>query len=216
MLIAIPTAVQIFCWLATIWSGRPELRTPMLFILGFIFTFVNGGVTGVMLASVAFDKQLHDSFFVVAHLHYVLLGGAVMPLFAAFYFWGPKITGRLFDERLGKMHFWLFVTGVNVAFFPMHILGLHGMPRRIYTYLADTGWGSLNLLATVGAGLMALSVLVFLINVFHSRAAGLIADPNPWSADTLEWATRSPAPSYNFLSPPTVASKFRFPHPVSA
>ena len=148
MMIAIPTGLQIFCWIATMWAGRPRLTVPMLFILGFIFTFVNGGITGVMLASVAFDKQAHDTFFVVAHLHYVLIGGGIMPLFAAFYFWFPKITGRLLDEAWGKVHFWLFLIGTNVAFFPMHILGLNGMPRRIYTYLEPTGWGRLNMVAT--------------------------------------------------------------------
>ena len=129
-----------------------RLTTAMLFVLGFFFTFVNGGLTGVMLASVAFDKQVHDTFFVVAHLHYVLLGGAVMPLFGAFYFWFPKVTGRLLNETLGKWHAWLFIIGVNVAFFPMHILGLNGMPRRVYTYLAETGWGPLNCSSTVGRG----------------------------------------------------------------
>src|SRR6476469_6869981 len=156
MLIAIPTGVQIFCWLVTLFSGRPRLTAAMIFILGFFLTFVNGGLTGVMLASVSFDKQVHDTFFVVAHLHYVLLGGAVMPLFAAFYYWFPKVTGRLLDERLGKIHFWLFLVGVNVAFFPMHLLGLDGMPRRIYTYLEAMGWGRLNLIASIGAVTIAL------------------------------------------------------------
>ncbi|MGE5102638.1 MAG: cbb3-type cytochrome c oxidase subunit I, partial [Deltaproteobacteria bacterium] len=172
MLIAIPTGVQIFCWIATMWAGRPRFATPLLFILGFIFTFVNGGITGVMLASVAFDKQAHDTFFVVAHLHYVLLGGGVMPLFGAFYYWYPKVTGRMLSETLGKWHFWLFVIGVNVTFFPMHILGLNGMPRRVYTYLAATGWGPLNLLATLGAVTIAVSVLVFIINAVKSWRGG--------------------------------------------
>ena len=210
MLIAIPTAVQIFCWLATIWSGRPELRTPMLFILGFIFTFVNGGITGVMLASVAFDKQAHDTFFVVAHLHYVLIGGAVMPLFGAFYFWFPKMTGRMLDETMGKVSFWLFVIGVNVAFFPMHVLGLEGMPRRVYTYLPETGWGPLNLLATAGAYTIAISVVVFIVNVIRAFARGPVADANPWESHGLEWAVPSPPPPYNFVHTPIVTSR----HPL--
>jgi cytochrome c oxidase subunit 1 len=210
MVIAIPTGVQIFCWIATIWGSRPRLTVPMLFLLGFIFTFVNGGVTGVMLASVAFDKQAHDTFFVVAHLHYVLLGGGVMPLFAAFYFWFPKVTGRLLDETWGKAHFWLFVVGVNVTFFPMHILGLSGMPRRVYTYLAETGWGSLNLLATVGAFTIAAGVLAFLINAARSWWSGAIAGDNPWDASGLEWATPSPAPTYNFVYPIVVDGR----HPL--
>jgi cytochrome c oxidase subunit 1 len=210
MLIAIPTAVQIFCWIATMWASRPRLTVPMLFILGFIFTFVNGGITGVMLASVAFDKQAHDTFFVVAHMHYVLLGGGVMPLFGAFYFWFPKITGRLLGERLGKWHFWLFVIGVNVTFFPMHVLGLEGMPRRVYTYLAPTGWGPLNLVATIGAVTIVSSVIVFLVNAWQSWRAGELAGANPWSASGLEWAIPSPPPSYSFVHPIVVANR----HPL--
>ena len=210
MLIAIPTGVQIFCWLATLWSGRPEFRVPLLYVLGFIFTFVNGGITGVMLASVEFDRQAHDTFFVVAHLHYVLLGGGVMPLFGAFYFWFPKITGRMLDENMGKVQFWLFVIGVNVAFFPMHILGLEGMPRRVYTYLAPTGWGPLNLLSTLGAYTIAVSVLVFLVNVVRSWIAGPVAGPNPWNSAGLEWATASPPPPYNFVHVPVTTSR----HPL--
>jgi cytochrome c oxidase subunit I len=204
MLIAIPSGVQIFCWTATMFAGRPRLTTPMLFVLGFIFTFVNGGITGVMLASVAFDKQVHDTFFVVAHFHYVLIGGAVTPLFAAFYYWFPKITGRLLSETLGKWNFWLFTIGVNVTFFPMHVLGLHGMPRRIYTYLAPTGWGSLNLLASAGAVLIVASVVIFLVNVAKSLRAGAVAGDNPFLSAGLEWATASPPPRYNFVHTPVV------------
>jgi cytochrome c oxidase subunit 1 len=206
MVIAIPTGVQIFCWIATLWAGRAELRVAMLFLLGFIFTFVNGGITGVMLASVAFDKQAHDTFFVVAHLHYVLLGGAVLPLFGACYYWFPKATGRMLSETLGKWHFWLFVVGVNVTFFPMHVLGLNGMPRRVYTYLAPTGWGSLNLLATIGAYTIAAGVLIFIVNVMRSLRDGEIAGENPWSSSGLEWATTSPPPPYNFVHPIVVES----------
>ena len=210
MLIAIPTGIQIFCWLATLWLGRPEFRVPLLFILGFFFTFIIGGITGVMLASVAFDKQAHDTFFVVAHLHYVLLGGGVMPLFGAFYFWFPKVLGRMLDETLGKIHFWLFLIGTNVAFFPMHILGLEGMPRRVYTYLSSTGWGPLNLLATLGAYTIALSVVVFLVNAIKSWLAGEVAGANPWQSSSLEWATSSPPPPYNFVHVPVTTSR----HPL--
>ena len=210
MLIAIPTGVQIFCWLVTMFSGRPRLTAAMIFILGFFLTFVNGGLTGVMLASVSFDKQVHDTFFVVAHLHYVLLGGAVMPLFAAFYYWFPKITGRLMSEALGKWNAWLFIIGVNVAFFPMHILGLNGMPRRIYTYLAETGWGPLNTLSTLGAVVVVLSVALFIVNAAMSWRGGRLAGPNPWDSYGLEWAIPSPAPNYNFVNTPVVLGR----HPL--
>ena len=140
MMIAIPSGVQIFCWIATLWDGRPVFRTPLLFVLGFIVIFVLGGLTGVMLASVPLDLQVHDTYFVVAHFHYVLIGGAVFPLFGGFYYWFPKITGRMLNETAGKWHFWLFFIGFNVTFFPMHILGLRGMPRRVYTYPAGLGW----------------------------------------------------------------------------
>ncbi len=148
MMITIPSGIQIFCWIATIWSGRPRFSVPFLFVLGFVVLFVIGGVTGVMVASVSFDQQVHDTYFVVAHFHYVLIGGAVFPLLGAFYYWFPKMTGRMLDEGLGRWNFWLLFVGVNLTFFPMHQLGLEGMPRRVYTYLAGTGWGPLNLLAT--------------------------------------------------------------------
>ena len=210
MLIAIPTGVQIFCWLVTMFSGRPRLTTAMVFILGFFLTFVNGGLTGVMLASVAFDKQVHDTFFVVAHFHYVLLGGGVMPLFAAFYFWFPKVTGRLLNETLGKWHAWLFIIGINVAFFPMHFLGLNGMPRRVYTYLAETGWGPLNALATLGAVVAVIGVATFIVNAAISWRGGRLAGANPWDSYGLEWATPSPAPSFNFVNTPVVLGR----HPL--
>ncbi|HWH50108.1 MAG TPA: cytochrome c oxidase subunit I [Gemmatimonadaceae bacterium] len=210
MVIAIPTAVQIFCWIATMWLGRARFTVPMLYVLGFIFTFVNGGITGVMLASVPFDKQAHDTFFVVAHLHYVLIGGGVMPLFGAFYFWFPKVTGRLLNVLWGKVQFWLFLIGVNLTFFPMHILGLEGMPRRVYTYLAPTGWGPLNLVASIGAVTIALSVLLFIVNAVRSWTSGELAGENPWDSSGLEWAVASPPPSYNFVHSPVVRSR----HPL--
>jgi cytochrome c oxidase subunit I+III len=207
MMIAIPSGVQIFCWIATIWAGRPRLGVPLLFVLGFVVLFLIGGFTGVMIASVPYDQQVHDTYFIVAHLHYVLLGGAVFPLFGAFYHWFPKVTGRLLSERLGRWHAALFFVGVNLTFFPMHQLGLEGMTRRVYTYLPETGWGPLNLLASVGALVIAASVVVFLINVARSFRHGASAGDNPWEAESLEWATGSPPPPYNFLHPPTVAGR---------
>jgi cytochrome c oxidase subunit I+III len=207
MMIAIPSGVQIFCWIATLWGGRPRLHVPLLFVLGSFFIFVLGGLTGVMLASVPFDLQAHDTFFVVAHFHYVLIGGAVFPLFGGLYYWFPKFTGRMLSERAGQWNFWLFFIGFNLTFFPMHQLGLVGMPRRVYTYPLEMGWGPLNLLASLGAGMIGLSVLVFLGNVLWSRRHGLSAGDNPWQAGTLEWATSSPPPSYDFLHMPTVTGR---------
>ncbi|HEX2640408.1 MAG TPA: cytochrome c oxidase subunit I [Pyrinomonadaceae bacterium] len=198
MLIVIPNGVQIFCWLATLWSGKWNLKTPLIFVLGFFVIFVLGGMTGVMLASVPLDLQLHDTFFVVAHFHYVLIGGAVFPLFGAIYYWFPKMSGRMLNEAAGIVNFFLLFIGFNLVFFPMHILGLDGMPRRVYTYVPETGWGDLNLLATIGAFTMGVGVLVFISNVFYSLKRGPVAGDNPWGADTLEWSTTSPPPSYNY------------------
>ncbi|HET9669041.1 MAG TPA: cytochrome c oxidase subunit I [Casimicrobiaceae bacterium] len=206
MMIAIPTAVQIFCWIATLWTGRLHLRVPLLYVLAFFVILVLGGMTGIMVGAVPFDLQVHDTYFVVAHLHYVLLGGAVFPLFGAFFYWFPKVTGRLLDERLGRWGFWLFFIGFNVTFFPMHLLGLAGMPRRIYTYGVETGWGTLNLIATIGAATIALSMLLFVVNVARSRTRGERAGDDPWGAPTLEWGTHSPPPPFNFVALPVVAS----------
>lgn len=206
MLVAIPTTVQLFCWIATLWGGRPRFTTAMHFTLGFLIIFFIGGLTGVQLGSVSFDSQVHDTFFVVAHFHYVLLGGVVFPLFAGLYYWFPKVTGRLMNEKLGKLNFWMMFVGVHIAFWPQHHLGFRGMPRRVYTYLEETGWGPLNLISTVGAFLLAAGVLVYVINLFVSRRSGLPAGPNPWGSDTLEWATTSPPESFNFRYPPTVSS----------
>jgi len=207
VLIAVPSGIQIFCWIATIWAGRPRYATPMLFALGFIAVFTIGGLTGVMIASVPFDLQVHDTYFVVAHFHYVILGGVVFPLFGACYYWFPKITGRMLSETLGKWHFWLFFVGVNVTFFPMHLLGLDGMPRRVYTYLPEMGWGNLNLIATMGAVTIVASVAVFLVNVAKSSVAGVVAGDDPWGASGLEWATSSPPPAWNFHPLPVVTSR---------
>ena len=206
-MIALPSGVQIFCWLATIWAGRTRFATPMLFVIGFIALFVIGGVTGMMLAAVPVDLQVHDTFFVVGHFHYVLLGGMVFPLFGAFYYWFPKLTGRLLNERAGKLQFWLMFAGVNVTFFPMFLLGFQGMPRRVYTYLPEMNWGPLNFTATVGAGLIALAVVVFLANVAWAVRSGRLAGADPWGGDTLEWATSSPPPDYNFAYIPIVRGR---------
>lgn len=207
MAIAIPAGVQIFCWLATLWSGRPIFKTPLLFVIGFIITFVIGGLTGVMVASVPFDAQVHDTYFVVAHFHYVLIGGAVFPLIAGIYYWFPKMTGRMMSERLGRWAFWLIFVGFHLTFFPMHILGLQGMPRRIYTYQPEMPWGGLNLLISLSAVILSSGFLVFFIDVARSWSTGRPAGQNPWNASTLEWAMNSPPPRYNFRRIPVVDTR---------
>jgi len=204
MMIAIPTGAQIFCWMWTMATGKLVLRTPLWWVIGFFFVFIMGGMTGIFLASVPTDLQLHDTYFVVAHFHYVLIGSAVFPLFGAVYYWFPKVTGRMLSETLGQLNFWLFFVGFNVTFFPMHIVGLRGMPRRVYTYQPGIGWTVLNQVESFGYVLLFLSVCVLLWNVYRSKRKGPIAGTNPWNAGTLEWATPSPPPSYNFLYLPTV------------
>ncbi|MEZ4711724.1 MAG: cytochrome c oxidase subunit I [Caldilineaceae bacterium] len=208
ILIGIPAGVQIFAWIATIWSGRPVWKTPFAFVVGFLFIFVLGGITGIMVGVVPFDWQVHDSYFVVAHLHYVLLGGSVFPIFAALYYWLPKIQGKMLNETLGQINFWLMFVGVHLTFFPMHILGFLGMPRRVYTYEAELGWDIYNLIATVGSYVLGLGVLVFVINYFYSLYWGEDAPDNPWGADSLEWATASPPLNFGFADLPVVRSRY--------
>jgi cytochrome c oxidase subunit I len=207
IVIGIPSGIQVFAWLGTMLTGRPTFKTPLLWIAGFIFLFVLGGLTGVMFPAAPFDRQVTDTYFVVAHFHYVLMGGAVFPIFAAFYYWFPKMTGKMMNERLGRWNFWLTFIGFNLTFFPMHIAGVLGMPRRIYTYQPGLGWDGLNLLETVGAFILALGILLFIINLFRSWSSGEPAGDNPWNASGLEWATSSPPEPFNFRVIPTVTSR---------
>jgi heme/copper-type cytochrome/quinol oxidase subunit 1 len=208
--IAIPSAVGVFCWIATIWTGRPRFDSPFLFFAGFVLLFVIGGVSGFMTASVALDWQLTQTYFIVAHIHCVLLGMNVFPVVGGIHFWFPKFTGRMLDKRLGKWTFWVMVVGFNLAFFPMHILGPIGMPRRVYTYPGGLGFGGYNLVISIDAFIFAIGVLLLLVNVARSLRGGAAAGPNPWDAPTLEWSVPSPPPPYNFVSIPIIASR----HPL--
>jgi cytochrome c oxidase subunit I len=204
MLIAIPTGVKIFNWIGTMWGGRLELKTAMLFAIGFISMFIMGGLSGFMHASPPADLQQTDTYFVVAHIHYVLFGGSMLGIFSGLYYWFPKMTGRLMNEGLGKLHFWLTIISMNVTFFPMHFVGLLGMPRRVYTYAPHMGFDTMNLISTVGVFGIALSLLVFIWNFLSSARGGAVAGPNPWGGATLEWAIASPPPAHNFGTIPTV------------
>ena len=206
-LIAVPTGVKMFNWLATLWRGKLMLTTPMLFSLGFVSMFLIAGLSGVMLSSPPIDFHVQDTYFVVAHLHYVFFGGSVFGVFAATYYWFPKMFGRKLNEPLGKVHFWIHFVGFNLAFFPMHQLGLDGMPRRISDYSPDAGWTLLNFASTVGAFMVALSVIPFLINVIATFINGEPAGDDPWEGNTLEWATTSPPPAYNFDRLPPIHSE---------
>ena len=206
MLIAVPTGVKIFNWIATLYGGSLNFKTPLYFSVAFIFLFIIGGISGVILGSPPVDLQATDTYFVVAHIHYVLFGGAIFALFGAFYYWWPKMFGRLLSERLGMWHFWLVFIGMNLAFFPQHYLGTIGMPRRIYTYPRGMGFDFWNWVSTLGAFTIALGILVFIINVLLTRRNGAIADNDPWDGHTLEWATTSPPPPHNFDVVPIVRS----------
>lgn len=205
-LIAVPTGIKIFNWVATLYGGRLQMKTPMLFALGFLAMFLIGGLTGIILASVPIDWQVSDSYFLVAHFHYVLFGGSLFALMAAFYYWFPKATGRMLSEKWGRWHFWLLFIGFNLLFGPMHISGILGMPRRVYTY-HETSWEIWNQLSTIGAVIMGVGFLCFFWNLVVSLRGGKPAGDDPWDAWTLEWATSSPPPSYNFEQIPVVRSR---------
>ena len=210
MVIAIPSGIAVFAWMATIWLGRPVYTTAFLYFAGFVFLFIVGGFSGVMTAAVPLDLQLNETYFIVAHLHYVLLGINVFPVVGGFYYWFPKFTGRMLNETLGKWNFWITFIGFNAGFFPMHVAGLLGMPRRIYTYAPHAGWNEVNLITTAGSFVFAAGILLFLINVAVSFKKGAPANNNPWDAPTLEWAVSSPPPAYNFAVIPIIASR----HPL--
>ncbi|SDS83305.1 cytochrome c oxidase subunit I+III [Halopseudomonas xinjiangensis] len=210
MIVAIPTGIQIFAWVATLWTGRVVFRLPMLWIIGFLLVFVCGGLTGVMLALVPFDWQAHDTHFVVAHMHYVLVGGMVFPLIAGFYYWLPHVSGRMPSETLGRWGFWLFFIGFNMTFLIMHLTGLFGMPRRVYTYEAGLGWEWFNLISSVGGFITALGVAVIIVDIALHFRFGRKAEQNPWNADSLEWAVEMPVTTYNFASLPEIKSR----HPL--
>jgi cytochrome c oxidase subunit I len=206
LLIAIPTGVKIFNWIATLWQGTIEFKTPLLFCVGFIGLFVIGGISGVFLAIFPVDWQLNETYFVVAHIHFVLVAGAVLPIFASIYYWFPKITGRMLDEGLGKLSFWLMFFGILVTFLIQHQLGLEGMPRRVYEYENVGHLALFNLISTIGAFILASGVLVTILNVMRSLKTGAIAGPDPWKANTLEWFTSSPPAVNNFDVIPRVRS----------
>jgi len=207
MAVGVPTGIKIFNWIGTMWGGRIQFKTPMLFSIAFLCQFLVAGLTGIIQSSAPVDWQLSLSYFVVAHFHYVIVGGILFALFAAFYYWYPKVTGRLLSERLGKWHFWLFLIGFHLTFDVMHIPGILGMPRRIYTYEPGRGWETLNLIVTIGAFIQAVAILVFVYNLAVSYWKGAKAGNDPWDAWTLEWSVSSPPPAYNFATIPVVASR---------
>jgi len=207
MLVGIPTGIKIFNWLATIWGGKIRFATPMLFCTAFLFQFLIAGLTGIMLSIAPWNWQLHNSYFVIAHFHYVLVGAIVFCIFAGFYYWYPKATGRMLSETLGKWHFWLFLIGFHVTFDTMHFVGILGMPRSIYTYEPDRGWNTLNFVVSSGGIIQGIAVLIFGLNLVWSYFHGRVAGNDPWDAWTLEWDTTSPPPPYNFAQEPEVRSR---------
>jgi cytochrome c oxidase subunit I+III len=207
-MVVIPSTIQVFAWTVTVALGRPEFRTPLLFIGGFIVFFVLGGLTGIMFAAIPFDQATTDTYFVVAHFHFIIFGAAVFPILGGMYYWFPKVTGRLYDEGLAKLSFWLTFVGTALTFFPMHLIGLLGMPRRVYTYPSSLGWGAYNLSETIGAFILTAGLLLIFWNLAYSRFRGAPAGPDPFFGGTLEWATTSPPPPYNFPVIPTVTSAY--------
>jgi cytochrome c oxidase subunit 1/cytochrome c oxidase subunit I+III len=208
LIITIPSAIQIFAWITTLVTGRPQFRTPLLFIIGFILWFIVGGLSGIMFAAIPFDQQSTDTYFVVAHFHFVIFGAAVFPILGGMYYWFPKVTGRMYHEGAGKLSFWLTFLGTGLTFFPMHIVGLLGMPRRNYTYAPNMGWSGLNLLETLGSYLLAVGLTLIVANLVWSRFKGPAAGDDPFRGDTLEWSIPSPPPPYNFAVIPTVSSPY--------
>jgi cytochrome c oxidase subunit 1 len=207
MVVGVPTGIKIFNWIGTMWGGKIQFKTPMLFCIAFLFQFLVAGLTGIMLGVAPFDWQLGNSYFVVAHFHYVIVGGILFTLFGAFYYWFPKMSGRMYNEALGKLHFWLFVIGFHLTFDFMHIPGILGMPRRIYTYEPGRGWEIWNLICTVGVLFQIAAIVVFISNLLRSLRKGKPAGNDPWDAWTLEWSTNSPPPEYNFARIPVVRSR---------
>ncbi len=208
LIIVIPSAIQIFAWITTILTGTPEFKTPLLWIVGFIVFFIVGGLSGITVAAIPFDQQVNASYYIVAHFHFVIFGGAVFPILGGMYYWFPKVTGRMYFERVGQASFWLSFVGTWVTFFPMHIAGIDGMPRRIYTYPASAGWTLLNAIESVGSYVLAAGLLLVIANLLVSLVRGERAGDDPWHGDTLEWATSSPPPPYNYAVIPTVSSAY--------
>ncbi|HEV2592226.1 MAG TPA: cbb3-type cytochrome c oxidase subunit I, partial [Gaiellaceae bacterium] len=207
-MVVIPSTIQVFSWCMSFITGTARFNTPLLFIAGFIFMFVTGGLTGIMFVAIPFDQQVTDTYFVIAHFHYIIFGAAVFPIFGGLYYWFPKVTGRMPLERPGQISFWIIFVGTNLLFFPMHILGLLGMTRREYTYPSGLGWAPYNLVETIGSYITTVGILVLLGNLWWSYRHGAPAGPDPWQGPTLEWTTSSPPPSYNFAVIPTVRSAY--------
>src|ERR671939_349476 len=208
LIIVIPSGIQLFAWLTTMVTGRPDFQTPLLWIVGFIVFFILGGLSGVMFAAIPFDQQVTDTYFVVAHFHFVVFGAAVFPLLGGLYYWFPKVTGRMYHEGVGKLSFWLTFAGTLITFMPMHIAGLLGMPRRTYTYPADVGWGTTNLVETLGSYLLGAGLVLVVANLAVSLRRGRPAGRDPFDGATLEWATTSPPPPFNFTVIPTISSPY--------